>query len=55
MTATLAKTKGDNPFKTFYVYEHIDPRNGAILYVGMGSGSRAYTIKTTRKELVYEG
>ena len=48
MTAIPAKTKGENPFKTYYVYEHVDPRSGAILYIGMGTGSRAYATKTTK-------
>lgn len=30
--------------KNYYVYQHIDPSTGEIVYVGMGSGGRAWGI-----------
>jgi len=37
--------------KTFYVYTHNDPRNGAIMYVGIGQYDRAWsTRRNQRKE-----
>ncbi len=31
----------------YYVYKHIDPDNGELLYVGMGTGSRAWASGTS--------
>lgn len=40
-------TQGKNPptdySKIYYVYKHMDPRNGDLLYVGHGSKGRAWT------------
>jgi hypothetical protein len=38
----------------YYVYVHIDPETGEVLYVGMGKGPRAYAMKTSKtKDPIY--
>lgn len=49
----------------YYVYEHVDPRSGEIVYIGMGSGGRAWDVSRDRnhhknhlswmKELMFDG
>ena len=39
----MAKSKNvDFQFEKFYVYYHVDPRTNQIVYIGMGSGGRAW-------------
>ncbi len=34
-------------FSKFYVYAHIEPISGETMYVGMGSGGRAFVCSPT--------
>jgi len=37
----------------YYVYHHVDPTNDELLYIGMGSGSRAWSCETSRDKMYY--
>jgi hypothetical protein len=43
----------ENPFPSYYVYIHFDPRTNEILYIGMGQGSRAYALKTSKTNNIH--
>jgi hypothetical protein len=41
--------KKDERLDRFYVYTHSDPRDGAVRYVGKGSGNRAYDLRPSSR------
>lgn len=50
MTAIPAKTKGENPFKTYYVYHHINPETEEIVYIGIGTRDRAWQYQNRQDD-----